>query len=175
MNSGLFQSYDRTRFETYQQSVERLVHATHAVGAGLVFLIPSPVARSGRDLPEGVDWERRRHWVEDVHTEARAKLARELRCYDYNAPSQYYDDVLAVYADWLATLSNREDMCVVDLRAPLLKSSRRPTMAMIRSILIAPDTASSQMRFSPNGRALHGLQKTRRPRVPRSIRRKLWL
>ncbi len=121
MNCGLFQPFDEGRYEAYRAGMERLIRTTHAAGARLVILIPPPFARTGRTLPGGVTREARRRWVEDAHAEARAKLAGEPRRYGYYAPYEYYDDVLAVYADWLVTLADHKDVWVVDLRTPLLE------------------------------------------------------
>ncbi len=121
MNCGLFQPFDQSRFAAYQEGMEHLIRATRAAGIRLVILIPPPFARPGRTMPEGADSEVRRRRVEDAHAEARAKLAGEPKRYGYYAPYEYYDDVLAVYADWLSTLADREHVWVVDLRTPLLE------------------------------------------------------
>lgn len=121
MNCGVFHPFARSRFEAFQCGMQRLIEKVKQAGARLVILIPPPFAKPGRIPSDADSPEARIAWVGQAHAEARCREESDPRRYGYYAPYAFYDEVLAVYSDWLSTLADREHVWVVDLRTPLLE------------------------------------------------------
>ena len=120
INCGIYHPYDEKRFAAYKAGIEKLISKVHASGARLVLLTAPPYARSGPAFPEGTDAATREKLIAKANAAAAVEANKNPRKYGYRTPYAYYDSVMARYAQWLETLSDRDNVWVVNLRTAML-------------------------------------------------------
>jgi len=120
MNCALYQPFDEGRFKAYQQGIEKLIREVHSAGSRLILLTPPPYAMPIPPFPEGTDQAAERALLADANRVANNELARDAMLYGYKAEYPYYDKVLDIYAEWLKTLSDRDNVWVIDMRNAML-------------------------------------------------------
>lgn len=93
-NDGIYQPFDRERFERYQQGITRLVDCLKAAGFRVALLTPTPfdpISFGG-------------------------KLTAESPC-PFGTVCAGYDNVMRTYAEWI--LANQTADCVIDVHTPI--------------------------------------------------------
>ena len=120
MNCGLFQPFETNLFHAYQTGISTVVQQLVAHGTKVMLLTPPPFAQPGAVTSQFATLADQVEAVIAAHAEGRSKARRDPDRYGYYSPYLYYDDVLAVYSEWLKTQSRTGLVWVVDMRNPLL-------------------------------------------------------
>ena len=98
MNDGIYHPFSAGRFAAFQQGILTLIEKSHAIGAKVTLLTPTPWAGS----------------VIKVSGPAPGQP------YGFQTPFADYNDVLRQYADWVLSLSGKENVDTIDVRTPML-------------------------------------------------------
>ncbi len=122
INDGIYHPFNEKRFAAYQAGIGTLIKKVQASGARLVLLTAPPYARPGPEFPKGTSAAEAAKLLAKANADADIEAEKDPRKFGYMSPYAYYDHVMAQYAKWLLTLDGRNDVHVVDLRAPMLPS-----------------------------------------------------
>jgi lysophospholipase L1-like esterase len=122
INDGIYHPFNEKRFAAYQAGIGTLIKKVQASGARLVLLTAPPYAKPGPEFPKGTSAAEEAKLLAKANSDADSEAEKNPRKFGYMSPYAYYDNVMAQYAKWLLTLNGRNDVHVVDLRAPLLAS-----------------------------------------------------
>jgi len=125
INDGIYHPFSEKRFAAYQTGIGTLIKKVQASGARLVLLTAPPYAKPGPEFPKGTSVAETAKLLAKANADAESEAEKNPRKFGYMSPYAYYDNVMAQYAKWLLTLNGRNDVHVVDLRAPMLSSPEK--------------------------------------------------
>ena len=120
INDGIYHPFNEDRFTAYKDGIEKLIKMFNEVGTYVVVFTPPPFAAKGPAFPEGTDAETRKALLAKANAEAELAAQRDPNKFGYRSAYPYYDEVMAIYSDWVLTLDDREGVSVVNIRKPML-------------------------------------------------------
>jgi lysophospholipase L1-like esterase len=120
INDAIYHPFNEQRFAAYKKGMKTLIEKFHAVGTHVVVFTPPPYAARGPAFPAGTDEATRKKLLAKANTEAEIVAQKDPNKFGYRTAYPYYDEVMAIYSEWVMTLADREGISVVDIRTPML-------------------------------------------------------
>jgi len=120
INCGIYHPFDENRFKAYKTGINKLIKKVHASGIPIIFLTSPPYANPGPAFPKDIDAANQEELLREANKNALAEAENSPNRYGYRTPYAYYDHVLEIYASWVMTLNDEENVWVIDLRKTML-------------------------------------------------------
>jgi lysophospholipase L1-like esterase len=121
INDAIYHPFNEERFAAYKNGIESLIEKFQAVGSYVVLFTPPPFAAKGPAFPEGTTEAERDILLAQANAAAELEAQKDPNKFGYRTAYPYYDEVMARYADYILSLSDREGVSVVDIRTPMLE------------------------------------------------------